>query len=301
MKTAIPFLQPGDLIAIVAPAKSIEKELVLNAKAFFESKGYLVEIGENCTGEFNYFSGTDEERTVDFQQAIDHPKVKAIICARGGYGSIRILDRLNWAAFLREPKWIVGFSDITVFHQHIQCFNLPSIHATMPLNFGENTAAALNSMLAALEGRNLEYEIESSPANKLGQAEGVLLGGNLSILHGLIGTDAQPDYTDSILFIEDLAEQLYHLDRMFYTLAKAGILDKIKGLIVGGMTDMKDTQVPFGQTVEELILSHFQYRKIPIVFNFPAGHISDNRAMIFGKKVEINVTPNLVYFRSFAL
>lgn len=301
MNTKIPFLQAGDSIAVVAPAKSIDQQLVLNAAAFFEAKGYQVEIGTHCTGEYNYFSGTDEERTADFQKAIDNPNIKAIICARGGYGSIRILDRLNWAAFLRDPKWIVGFSDITVFHQHVQCMNLPSIHATMPLNFADNTPASLNSMLDALEGRELKVEIASSPANKLGEAEGVLLGGNLSIIHGLIGTDAQPDYTDSILFIEDLAEQLYHIDRIFYSLAKAGILDKIKGLIVGGMTDMKDTLVPFGQTLEELIRAHFMYRKIPIVFNFPAGHIDDNRALIFGEKVALNVTTNVVYFRTFAL
>jgi muramoyltetrapeptide carboxypeptidase len=300
MNTPIPFLHPGDLISILAPAKSIDKELVLNAVAFFESKGYQVEVGEHCTGEFNYFSGTDEARTADFQKAIDNPKVKAIICARGGYGSIRILDRLNWAAFLREPKWIVGFSDITVFHQHIQCYDLPSIHATMPKDFGENTTESFDTLLDALEGRELNLEIPSSHSNKLGKAEGILLGGNLSIIHGLIGTDAQPDYTDSILFIEDLSEQLYHIDRMFYSLVKAGILDKIKGLIVGGMTDMKDTLVPFGQTLEEIICSHFTYRKIPITFQFPAGHIADNRAIIFGKKVELNVTSNLVYFRSFA-
>lgn len=301
MNTQIPLLQAGDLIAIVAPAKSIDKELVLNAAKFFEANGFEVQISAHCTGESHYFSGTDEERTSDFQKVIDNPKVKAIICARGGYGSIRILDRLNWAAFLRDPKWIVGFSDITVFHQHVQCMNLPSIHATMPLNFGENTAESLDSLLAAMKGEELTVEIPSSDSNKLGKAEGILLGGNLSIIHGLIGTDAQPDYTDSILFIEDLAEQLYHIDRMFYSFAKAGILDKIKGLVVGGMTDMKDTLVPFGQTLEEIILAHFKYRKIPIVFNFPAGHIADNRALIFGHKVALNVTSSVVYFRSFAL
>ena len=301
MNTQIPFLQPGDLIAIVAPAKSIEKQLVLNAAAFFESKGYQVEIGDHCTGQFNYFSGTDVERTSDFQKAIDNPNVKAIVCARGGYGSIRILDRLNWAAFLRDPKWIVGFSDITVFHKQSQSLNMQSIHATMPLNFDENTPEALNSLLNALEGNELKVQIASSTSNKLGEAEGILLGGNLSIIHGLIGTDAQPDYTDGILFIEDLCEQLYHIDRIFYSFAKAGILDKINGLIVGGMTDLKDTLVPFGQSVEEIILSHFEYRKIPIAFNFPAGHIDDNRALIFGDKVALNVTSDIVYFRNFVL
>ncbi len=301
MNSHIPFLQPGDLIALVAPAKSIDKELVLNAARFFESKGYQVEIGTHCTGEHHYFSGTDEERTADFQKAIDNPNVKAIICARGGYGSIRILDRVNWAAFLRDPKWVVGFSDITVFHQHIQRLEMQSIHGTMPLNFGENTTESLNSLIAALEGREISVEIPSSPSNKLGITEGILMGGNLSIIHGLIGTDAQPDYTDSILFIEDLCEQIYHIDRIFYSLAKSGILDKIKGLIVGGMTEMKDTLVPFGQSVEEVILSHFTYRKTPIVFDFPAGHIEDNRALILGAKVALNVTSDIVYFRNFAL
>jgi muramoyltetrapeptide carboxypeptidase len=282
-------LQPGDLIAIVAPAKAIEETHIIFAKSLFESRGYRVQIGEHCLGNHNYFSGTDLERASDLQNALDNPEVKAIICARGGYGCVRILDHLQWAGFIRDPKWLVGFSDVTVLHQHIGKLELPSIHASMPLNFKENTPQAIDSLFDALEGKQLHYKIPAHPQNKHGEVTGKLVGGNLSILYSLLGTDDCIDYSDCILFIEDLAEQLYHIDRMFYAFAKAGILDKIKGLIVGGMTDLKDTAVPFGQDIYELILTHFNYRSIPIVFDFPAGHINDNRALIIGAEVKLTV------------
>jgi muramoyltetrapeptide carboxypeptidase len=282
-------LQLGDLIAIVAPAKAIEETHIIFAKSLFESRGYRVQIGEHCLGNHNYFSGTDLERALDLQNALDNPEVKAIICARGGYGCVRILDHLQWAGFIREPKWLVGFSDVTVLHQHIGKLELSSIHASMPLNFKENTPQAIDSLFAALEGKQINYKIPAHPQNKHGEVTGKLVGGNLSILYSLLGTDDCIDYSDCILFIEDLAEQLYHIDRMFYAFAKAGILDKIKGLIVGGMTDLKDTAVPFGQDIYELILTHFNYRSIPIVFDFPAGHINDNRALIIGAEVKLTV------------
>lgn len=291
-KNKVPHLKKGDLIYITAPAKAIEKEFIQNAKLFFEKNGYKVLISKHCVGTFNYFSGTDEERIVDFQFGLDHPDVKAIICARGGYGSIRILDCLQWASFVREPKWIVGFSDITIFHQRCQRFEIESIHGTMPLNFGENTEEALNTLLFALEGKSYSIESENSTYNQKGKGEGELVGGNLSILYSLIGTDDQINYEGKILFIEDLSEQLYHLDRIFYSFAKAGILDKIIGLIIGGMTDMKDTAIPFGKNYPEIILDHFKYRKIPICFDFPAGHINDNRALIFGRNIMLEVNEN---------
>ncbi|MES2798522.1 MAG: LD-carboxypeptidase [Bacteroidota bacterium] len=287
--SSIPPLQAGDLIYITAPAKAIDIELVENAKKVFEERGYKVMISEHCTGNFNYFSGSDEERLKDFQFGIDHPEVKAIICARGGYGCVRIVDQIGWAGMLRNPKWIVGFSDVTVFHQRMQRFELPSIHATMPLNYSENNKTSLETMFDALEGKQYTISCPHQASNKLGEAKGTLLGGNLSILYSLLGTDDQVDYSNSVLFIEDLAEQLYHIDRIFYSLRKAGVLEKIKGLIVGGMSDMKDTAIPFGQSLEEIILSHFQYRKIPIAFHFPAGHQPDNRALIFGSEVQLIV------------
>lgn len=282
-------LQPNDLIVLVSPAKAIDETLVLAAKSKLEGAGFRVELGQHVVGQKHYFSGTDEERAADFQWAIDHPEAKAILCARGGYGCIRILDRIQWASQLREPKWLIGFSDVTVFHQYLQKFELPSIHATMPLNFGEITEEAWQSLIDALLGKTLNYTISANKNNQLGEAKGKLLGGNLSILYSLLGTDLQPDYTNSILFIEDLAEQLYHIDRMFYAFQHAGILNQIKGLIVGGMTDLKDTATPIGFSLEELILQHFQYRSIPIAFDFPAGHIPDNRSLILGKEVSLNV------------
>ena len=299
MNSEISPLQKGDLIAIVAPAKAIEAQLVLDAKAIFETYGYRVVLGEHCLGTHDYFSGTDEQRTSDFQKAIDNPEIKAIVCARGGYGCIRILDRINWAGMLRDPKWIVGFSDATVFHQRMQKFELKSIHATMPLNFAENTEIAMDSMLDALQGKQTEIQILSHQYNKRGNAVGKLIGGNFSILYSMLGTDDQPEYADTILFIEDLSEQLYHLDRMFYAFAKAGILNRINGLIVGGMTNMKDTGTSIGMSLQQIILSHFEYRKIPIVFDFPAGHIADNRALIFGTKVELRVDELAVNLSTF--
>lgn len=281
-------LVAGDLIYITAPAKAIEKEHVDFAVSFFENAGFKVLVSKNCLGQHHYFSGTDEERLEDLQYGIDHPEVKAIVCARGGYGCVRIVDRIQWASMLREPKWMVGFSDVTVFHQHLQRFNLPSIHGSMVLNFKDNTQEALTTLLSALKGESFSLSATSTQ-NKPGQAEGTLIGGNLSIVYSLIGTNNQPDYSDKILFVEDLAEHLYHIDRMFYALNKSGILDKISGLVVGGMTELEDTATPFGMSVEEIILAHFQFRNIPVAFGFPAGHLNDNRALILGKKVRFNV------------
>lgn len=281
-------LASGDLIYITAPAKAIEKEHVDFAVAFFENAGFRVLVSKNCLGQHHYFSGTDEERLEDLQYGIDHPEVKAIVCARGGYGCVRIIDRIQWASMLREPKWMVGFSDVTVFHQHLQRFNLPSIHGSMVLNFKDNSHEALNTLLMALKGESFSVAATSN-FNKSGSAEGTIVGGNLSIVYSLIGTNNQPDYSDKILFVEDLAEHLYHIDRMFYALNKSGISDKISGLVVGGMTELEDTATPFGMSVEEIILAHFQYRNIPIAFGFPAGHLNDNRALILGKKVRFNV------------
>ena len=281
-------LVAGDLIYITAPAKAIEKEHVDFAVSFFENAGFKVLVSKNCLGQHHYFSGTDEERLEDLQYGIDHPEVKAIVCARGGYGCVRIVDRIQWASMLREPKWMVGFSDVTVFHQHLQRFNLPSIHGSMVLNFKDNTQEALTTLISALKGESFSLSATSTQ-NKPGQAEGTLIGGNLSIVYSLIGTNNQPDYSDKILFVEDLAEHLYHIDRMFYALNKSGILDKISGLVVGGMTDLEDTATPFGMSVEEIILAHFQFRNIPVAFGFPAGHLNDNRALILGKKVRFSV------------
>lgn len=285
-------LQQGDLIAIVAPAKAIEREHVDFAKKILEKAGFRVEIGEHCLGQHHYFSGDEAERLRDFQSALDNPNVKAIVCARGGYGCVQLLDRIAWAAQLREPKWIVGFSDVTYFHQRMQRHHIASIHGSMPLNFQQNTTEALSTLVDCLTGKPSETVWENHPQNRLGTAKGTLVGGNLSILYALFGTDDQLEFENSILFIEDVGEPIYSIDRMFYALSKAGVLDKIKGLIVGGMTNLTDTAVPYGKRFEEVILSHFDYRKIPIAFDFPAGHVDDNRSIVLGSEVRFTVEEN---------
>lgn len=283
-------LKEGDTIAIVSPAKAIEKEVINFAKAFLEDAGFQVNIGKHCLGNHHYFSGTDGERNEDLQTAINDDEVKAIICARGGYGCVRIVDRINWASFLDHPKWLVGFSDVTVFHQRLSRLGVASLHATMPLNYQDNSKEALTSLVQALKGEQLNYTWSGSKSNRTGLAEGELVGGNLAVLCGLIGTNEMPDYCDKILFLEEVGERLYALDRMLYQLEKSGILDQIRGLILGSFSNSKDTEVPFGKTLEEIILAHFQYRNIPIAFDFPAGHIHDNRALKFGKNALFTVT-----------
>lgn len=279
-------LQKGDLIMIVAPAKAIESEHVHFAQSFFENEGFRVEISENCLGEHHYFSGEIGHRLHDFQTAIDHPEVKAIICARGGYGCVQLLDRVQWASQIREPKWIVGFSDVTYFHQRMQRHGIASIHGTMPLNFQQNSEEALSTLLNCLKGNTTKITWNGNVNNQAGSASGKLVGGNLSILYALLGTDDQINFENTILYIEDVGEPIYAIDRMFYAFSKAGVLDKINGLVVGGMTNLSDTAVPYGKSYEEVILSHFEYRKTPIAFDLPAGHIDDNRALVLGKEAQ---------------
>lgn len=289
MKERIEALKENDLILILAPAKAIEEEHVTFAQEYLQKQGFRVNISKHCLGQYHYFSGDEGQRLSDFQHALDDPEVKAILCARGGYGCIQIVDRIRWANQLTDPKWIVGFSDVTVFHQKMQRIGGESIHGSMPLNFSSNTPEALETLVQALKGSPKAISAPASEFNKNGSKTGRLIGGNLSILYSLLGTDDQPDYSGSILFIEDLAEQIYHIDRMFHAFSKAGILDKIKGLVIGGMTDLKDTAIPFGKPYEEVTLSHFEYRNIPVAFNFPAGHIDDNCALVLGREVELTV------------
>lgn len=285
-----PSLRPGDTIAIVSPAKAIEAHLIHAAKELFESNGYHVLIGEHAFGNHNYFSGTDEERTADLQWAIDHPHVKAIICARGGYGCVRISERIQWANMLREPKWLVGFSDITVFQLKGLQLGFETIHATMPLNYAENSTEAKETLFHLLEKGSIGHSWDTHPSNRTGTANGRLIGGNLSIVSSLLATPLCPDFDGAILFFEDIDEQYYHLDRMLQTMKLAGIFERIAGLVVGGMTDMKDTATPTGWTVEQLVLDQLTYRKIPVAFGVPIGHIDDNRAVISGAMAALSVT-----------
>ena len=283
-----PFLSPQDSVAIVSPAKAIDNSLLLNAKKYWESKGFNVLLGKNSAGEDNYFSGSKLQRAEDLQWALDHENVKAVICARGGYGCVHLIDLINWSAMLNTPKWLVGFSDVTVFHHQLAKLGLASVHGTMPLNYAENSEIAKQSVVDCLSGKNLNYSWKTE-VSKPGRAEGELLGGNLAVLTHLIGTSVFSDYKDKILFLEEVGEYLYAIDRMFFQLEKSGVLDQISGVILGGFSSMKDTSPGFGEELNNLILSYFKYRNIPVAFNFPGGHIDDNRALPFGVNATFTV------------
>lgn len=290
MSKRIEALKKNDLIRFVAPAKAIDAKLVENAKTFFEEYGFRVAIGKHTLKQFSYLSGSDSQRLEDMQEALDDPDCKAILCVRGGYGSIRIVDKINWAGFIQQPKWLIGFSDITVFHHQIQLYGLPSIHASMPLNFMDNTPLALSSLLRAFKGQKIEYSYNAHDSYfKPGLAKGRLVGGNLAIVHALLGTSKRLDFNGSILFLEDVGEYIYALDRMLYSLELAGVFDEISGLIIGGMTNISDTNPPLGYDLVDIIREKTWFRSFPVCMNFPAGHIDDNRALVLGEPAILEV------------
>ncbi|MFK8045294.1 MAG: LD-carboxypeptidase [Crocinitomicaceae bacterium] len=281
-------------IRIVSPAKAISINLIENAVKLLSDAGHQVSIGKYTNGNHNYFSGLQQERLVDFQNAIDDPSVDIILCARGGYGCIQIIDELDFSSLHGKEKIIVGFSDVTVFHMHCHALGLQTIHATMPLNFANNSEASIGSLLDAINWKRIKYELPPNNQNKIGIAKGEIIGGNLASIQTLIGTNSDCDFTDKILFIEDVGEYVYTIDRMFWGLKKAGKLKHLAGMIIGGMTNIKDTEVPFGKSLEEVVLSHVIDYNYPVCFGFPAGHIDDNRAIIFGKQSALRVKKSIV-------
>jgi muramoyltetrapeptide carboxypeptidase len=283
------YLQKGDTVAIVSTARKISSDKIIQAIKLLEKWGLNVIIGETIGSEEDQFAASDEKRIADFQQMLDNPKVKAIWCARGGYGTVRLIDKLDFSAFKKEPKWIVGYSDITVLHSHIHNFGIETLHATMPINLENNSQQALESLKKSLFGKNLYYEVPANEKNKSGNTSGELVGGNLSVLYSLLGSNSSIKTDGKILFMEDLDEYLYHIDRMCMNLKRNGYFDNLKGLVVGGMTDMHDNDIPFGKTAEEIILDCVSEYDFPVVFNFQAGHLDDNRALILGRKVTLEV------------
>ena len=221
---------------------------------------------------------------------LNDPSIKAIIIARGGYGSIRILDFIDWESLVDRPKWLIGFSDITAIHSHVLAnFGIETIHAMMPLNFDTANEQSKTSLYKCLFGKPLDYQIEAHPFNRKGEAEAEIIGGNLSLIHTLKGTPSDIDTTGKILFLEDLDEYLYHIDRMMISLKRSGHLTKLAGLIIGGMTVMNDNSIPFGETAYEIIRRTVKEYHYPLCFGFPAGHFPDNRALILGRKVKFKV------------
>lgn len=291
-----PFLQKGDLIAITAPAKYIERSLIDNAVNLLEQRGYKVWLGNFVTGEYGRFSGSDQERASDFQKALDNKEVKAIICARGGYGAVRLIEHLNWESFRSEPKWICGFSDITVFHNSAHLNLTGSIHSTVPLDFPINKYnLPLESLFDALEGTPLHYKLEPEPENISGNTQAPIIGGNLSVFASLVGTKADIDTSGKILFLEEISEYDYKVDRMLQTLKLAGKFNRLAGLVVGGFTGIKESDKGLMLKTRELITEKIPYGKYPVCFNFPAGHIPENMAIPFGELAEMNVQNDKTY------
>ncbi|GMT44723.1 MAG: peptidase S66 [bacterium] len=284
-----PSLKKGDAIGLVAPARRISEQELANAVEIIESRGYKVVEGEYLFASGNQFAGTDEERTADFQQMIENPEIKAVFAVRGGYGSVRIVDKVDFRPLLKNPKWLAGYSDFTVFHNHLVNLGLQSLHATMPLNFEGNTAEALDSLFWTLEGKKPHYQFATHRLNREGKAFGILVGGNLSVLYSLIGSRSFPETAGKILFLEDLDEYLYHIDRMMMALKRAGVFKNLAGLIVGGMTDMHDNAIPFGKNAEEIISESVKEYDFPVAFGFSAGHQPDNRTLIMGAEVKLEV------------
>ncbi|MDO9187735.1 MAG: LD-carboxypeptidase [Bacteroidia bacterium] len=283
-----PFLKKGDKIGIIAPARKISKEEIQSAIDIFNAWGLEVVLSKNLFNADNQFSGTENERAEALQIMLNDDSISAIISARGGYGTIRIIDKIDFTNFKKHPKWIIGYSDITVLHSHINNFGIETLHATMPINFTKNEEAT-ETLRKALFGEQLNYEVESHPLNRKGKAEAELIGGNLSLIYALTGSVSDIDTKGKILFIEDLDEYLYHIDRMMLNLKRSGKLDHLAGLIIGGMTDMKDNTIPFGKTAEEIIIDAVKEYDYPVCFNFPGGHVEKNLALYFGRKVKLNV------------
>lgn len=294
MPISPPYLKKGDKIAIICPAKKLPRSIE-KAVEILKSWGLEIYLGVTIGREYHQFSGNDNLRGADLQIALDDPEIKAIIAGRGGYGTIRIIDRLDFTKFRANPKWLIGFSDFTIMLSHLLATqNTQSIHGQMPYTFDEATPESLESLRIALFGGPLRYEIKRSKHGRAGEAEGVLIGGNLTLLTTMIGSKSDIDFSNKILFLEDVGEHEYAIDRMMRMLYRAGKLANLKGLIIGAFNERPPETIPFGYSVEKIIMDLLKLYKYPVCFDFPVGHIDDNRAMIVGKKVKLLVTRSTV-------
>lgn len=281
-------LSKGDTILIIATARARNKELIQPAIDILKSWGLKVVTGKNVFKRKDQFAGTDKERAHDLKWAVEHKTAKAVLIAGGGYGTLRIIDQVNFKPLLKKPKWIIGYSDATVIHSRLTNMGISCIHATMAFQFTKDQEATL-SLKNILFGKKIKYTIPNSKLNRKGSVDSEMVGGNLSLLYALSGSNDDLSTKNKILFIEDLDEQLYHIDRMMLQLKRSGKLKQLKGLVVGGMSDMKDNAIPFGKTAEEIIWDAVKEYKYPVCFNFPAGHIKKNMALYLGKKAKLVV------------
>lgn len=286
-----PFLSKGDEIRIVAPASAVQKEYIEQTMAALRNQGFKVSLGNHIFSNYFQFAGTDAERTEDFQNALDDEHVRAVFCARGGYGSVRIVDKIDFSPLKIRPKWIAGFSDITIFHNHLNCnYRIASIHSPMPVNFHnpgfQKNLARFHDILG---GEKPAFQFSGNTLNRPGICSGELTGGNLSILCSLQSTPYETDTQGKILFIEDVGEQHYRLDRLLYILKLSGRLKHLSGLIIGGMTEMYDNKRPFGKTPYEIILDAVKDYDFPVAFDFPAGHTARNLPFILGLEISMEI------------
>lgn len=287
-------LNKGDKIGLVSTARYISPIELKTAIEVLEEWGLNVILGVNIFCNNEQFAGTGLERASDLQMMINDNSIKAILCTRGGYGTARIIDLIDFTNLFTHPKWIIGYSDITVLHTHINKLGLASLHATMPINFNTNTSNALQSMHACLFKQQQQVTSPTYYLNKNGCVNAEIVGGNLSVIYSLLGSKSDIDTVGKILFLEDLDEYLYHIDRMVLNLKRNNKFSPLKGLIIGAMEDMHDNTISFGKSVNEIIYEHTSDYNFPICFNFPAGHISNNTSLILGKNSELEINNNNV-------
>ena len=280
-----PFLKQDDEVVIVSPAGRTDAELIDAGIAVLRSWGLKVTPMPHIYGSFHQYSGSDWNRIDDLQEAINNPDYKAIICTRGGYGCSRIVDKIDFSPLIENPKWLVGFSDVTVLHAQLHRMRIETIHGAMLRNFQYGAETVKEALFGTLK----IYEIEGHPLNRHGNAIGAITGGNLTLINNVIGTPSEIITMGKILFIEDLGEHLYHLDRLMTQLQRAKKLENLAGLIVGQFSEMKDNETSFGKTVEEIIYNAVEEYQYPVCFNFPAGHVADNRALYLGRKSKLTV------------
>ena len=287
---APPFLQPGDQVAIVCSARSASHDDLAAPVAVLESWGLRVVLGDSTNVTHHQFGGDDELRRRDFQQQLDNPSIRAILIARGGYGTTRIIDQLDFSRFAENPKWVAGFSDVTALNCHLLRRGYQSIHGVMPLYFNlPGGEESVESLRRALFGELVRYEIPAHPLNRVGTATGELIGGNLSMLQTLTATQSDISTAGRILFIEDIEEYLYSIDRMLVHLDRTGKLRGLAGLLVGHFTKPQDNTVPFGQTPNEIIQHYANKYNFPVAHGFPLGHEPQNLALICGRKARLIV------------
>ena len=288
-----PYLQKGDTIGLVCPAGYMTLDKVQTCIATLQEWGYKVKVGKTVGGDsLTYFSGTDEERLNDFQLMLDDDEIKTVLCARGGYGMGRIIDKIDFKKFKKQPKWIVGYSDITVLHSHLYTnYYISSLHSPMAGAFNEEgfKNEFVLSLKNALEGKKIKYQCGAHEYNRKGEAVGELVGGNLALLAHLVGTDSDIKTRGKILFIEDVGEYLYNIDRMMYQLKRSGKLARLAGLVFGGFTEVKDTDRPFGNTVHEILRDIVKEYNYPVCFDFPVSHTDRNYALKMGVGFKLKV------------